>query len=82
MLYFYLDLSSFEYMRMTFQHSDKTSFTFNLIRNKIFHGGGIVLKDGKSEVFMTASILNSSCMVESRTEVGNWFIEVIRENWV
>tara|TARA_B100001287_G_C22612544_1_gene495855 strand:+ start:840 stop:1205 length:366 start_codon:yes stop_codon:yes gene_type:complete len=70
------------YMKMEFLHSEGNSFTFHLLRNRIFYGGGISLKGSTSQVMMTATLVNKGTMVESRTEVGNWFIEVLRENWI
>ena len=75
------ELGSTLYMKMTFQHSVGNVFIFHLMRNRTFYGGGIALKGSTSQIMMTGILLNQDTMVESRTEIGNWFIEIVRENW-
>jgi hypothetical protein len=70
------------YLTMTFRHLEGKTFMFMLMRSKQFFGGGITLKqDGvKTDFFMTATPSHGSFQ-ESRTDIGNWFIEQIRDSW-
>ena len=70
------------YITMTFRHSEGKTFMFMLMRGKEFFGGGITLKlDGSStDLLMTATPSHKSFQ-ESRTLIGNWFIDQIRCHW-
>lgn len=70
------------YMTMTFRHKEGNTFMFLLLRGKEFFGGGITLKlEGSStDLLMTATPTQGSFQ-ESRTDIGNWFIEQLRDYW-
>lgn len=71
-------------LHMTFEivHKDGSKFSFTLLRAKEFAGGGIIFdqRRDKSSMFMTVSYSNG-VGYESRTEIGDWVIEQIRDHW-
>lgn len=73
------DIGDSLYMTIDLYHNEvEKVFSFHLIRGHEFIGGGVSFKS--SPILMTAC-LTPNGFVESRTEVGNWFICRIRDNW-
>ena len=71
------------YLHMTFTHEDGNSFSISLIRNTIFLGGGISFKDIDEPIYTTVKFYPKyDVFGESRVEIGNWFIGVLRDNWL
>lgn len=78
------DIGDSLYMVMTFTHKDGKVFSFTLLRGYQFGGGGVSLRldHKKTHLLMTAVYsLKKDRFVEDRTNIGNWFIEQIRDNW-
>jgi len=70
------------YITMTFRHIEGNHFIFRLMRGKEFFGGGLTLKlDGSSTDFLMTATPSQGSFQESRTDIGNWFIEQIRDHW-
>lgn len=71
------------HMIIKFQHQEGREFSFTLLRNKTFLGGGMILDQRRDENMMliTVSYNHLGEGYESRTEVGDWVIEQIREHW-
>jgi hypothetical protein len=71
------------HMVIKFRHQGGQGFSFTLLRNKTFLGGGMILDQRLNEntMLMTVSYNHLGEGYESRTEVGDWVIEQIRDHW-
>lgn len=70
------------FLHMTFTHEDGQSFKVALIRNANFLGGGISFKEIPEPIFITSKYYASiDGLGESRTDIGDWFLDVLRRNW-
>ena len=76
------EISDSYYITMTFRHSSEKYFSFTLMRGKQFFGGGISLRlDSHQTELLVTAIPHNNYFLESRTVVGNWFINQIRDHW-
>ena len=71
------------HMTIEIAHSSGKVFSFTLLRAVKFAGGGIIFdqRSDKTSMLMSVSYNQDGSMYESRTEIGNWVIEQIREHW-
>lgn len=66
---------------IVYTHSSGISFNITLLRKKTFEGGGVSFPQIKEVPLFTTIKIKDGNLVESRTELGNHIINVIRENW-
>lgn len=71
------------YVHMDLFYKDGTKYTVTLFRCRYFFGGGVLLKLGQCKIDLLATATpRHDKFIESRTEMGNWFICRIRDSWV
>jgi hypothetical protein len=69
-------------IKLTITHKEGKVFKFNLIRLTNFLGGGVSFVGVQEPIYLTSKYYaNKSTLGESRTEIGNWFLSVLRDNW-
>lgn len=70
------------FLHMTFTHEDGRSFKITLIRYTHFLGGGISFKEIDEPIYITSKYhVSIGDLGESRTDIGDWFLDVLRRNW-